>query len=152
MTAGYALIPRFLPSVPTLVMRIYDSYPGSHNTADVELRESNLLTVCEYTFDDQDVDTLVQHYPETDLTSLAERHVLFTPDIAKTIIDDFREHYLLDGDVLVHCTLCVSRSPAVVMGLNDVFNLGWSTDKMMKKKASYNKMVYRMIRKVGGKY
>lgn len=131
----------YLPVVPTLAFQIFDSYPGSPK---ITLRNSPLFTVCSYTFDDIDLDQLLKHYPETDLNKLAQKHVLFNRTLAQEILDDFTIQKIDNLDFLIHCTLGASRSPAVAIALNEIFNLG--QQNLKERHPAYNHFVYRILK------
>ncbi len=131
----------YLPVVPTLALQIFDSYPGSPKTT---LRDSPLFTICSYTFDDIDSDQLLEHYPQTDVNKLVERHVLFNKPLAQEILNDFTTKRVNNLDLLIHCTLGASRSPAVAIALNEIFNLG--QQNLKEQYPAYNHFVYRLLK------
>jgi len=129
------------PVVPTLAFQIFDSYPRSAKTV---LPNSPLFTVCSYTFDDIDLDQLLEHYPKTDMDQLARKHVLFDQVIAQKILADFAMKRADTLDLLIHCTLGASRSPAVAVALNEIFGLGQIDLK--ERYPAYNHFVYRLLK------
>ena len=135
-----------MPEVPTLVIRIFDSYPDCLNSPNKKLKDSPLYTILNYTFDDQDVDTLLEHEPDYYLDELAQNHVLLNEDLAKKMLNDFERSKNGCLDLIIHCTLGGSRSPAVAIALNEIFALGYDTDKLKEKHSIYNKFVYRLLK------
>ncbi|MFA5888017.1 MAG: hypothetical protein WC852_04885 [Candidatus Nanoarchaeia archaeon] len=142
---GYRQAAKHKPSVPTLAIRIFDSYPDSDNSPKILLRDSSLYTICPYTFDDINLDTLLRDYPETDVFELRQKHIPFNENIAKQIITDFENNRKEKLELLVHCTLGASRSPAVAIALNEIFNLGNNTDKMKARYSAFNTYIYRLM-------
>ena len=142
---GYRRAIQYTPKVPTLVIRILDSYPESDNSSSLKLQDSSFFRTLGYVFDDQDVDRLLEHYPDYDLEKLAKKNVLFNNELAKKILSDFEK--LRNGclDLLVHCTLGGSRSPAVAIALNEIFDLGHDSDELKKRYSAYNQFVYRLL-------
>ncbi len=138
---GYRTASEYHPLVPTLAIQIFDSYP---NSPKVNLKDSPLFTTCRYTFDDIDLDQLLNHYPNTNVEELAKRHTLFSKSLAKTILNDFNKNKAANIDLLVHCLLGASRSPAVAIALNEIFELGQRGLK--EHYPSYNHFVYRILK------
>lgn len=121
---GYRQALQYLSRVPTVAIRIFDSYPDSQNSPRLELQDSSFFRTLGYVFDDLDCDWILQRYPTYDRKGVAIRHILFDEALAKKMLDDFAR--VKEGclDLLVHCTIGACRSPAVAMALNEVFELG----------------------------
>ncbi len=143
---GYRRAIQYTPKVQTLAIRIFDSYPGSDNSSSLKLQDSSFFRILGYVFDDQDVDRLLEHYPDYDLEGLTKRNLLFNDELAKKILSDFQR--LRDGclDLLVHCTLGGSRSPAVGIALNEIFDLGYDSGELKERFSVYNRFVYRLLK------
>lgn len=143
---GYRQAIRYVPRVPTVAIRIFDSYPDSLNSPRLELQDSPFFRTLGYVFDDQDSDWILQRYPAYDLKGVAIRNVLFDEMLARKMLEDFAG--LKDGclDLLVHCTIGACRSPAVAMALNEVFELGQDSQALKDRYPTYNRFVYRLLK------
>jgi len=141
----------FQPTKPTLAFRVYDAYPSSINSKGKNLlKESDLYTnIKEYILDDTDTDTILESYPEL---NTPENWVEWKKEepiikgVTSTILRDFKKCYQQAECFLIHCTIGVSRSPAVAIALNEIFDLGEDSDFLKKKHPCYNKFIYRMLK------
>ncbi len=130
----------YTPTDSTYVIRIKYS-PKLHSYHDDRpLQESSLFRrIQSYGFDDTD-----PHFPLKD-----RKHLDI--DLAKQIINDFAEGRNGCETLLVHCRRGVNRSPAVAIALNDIFNLGEDTDKLMEKHPEYHRWTYNILLSAAGK-
>ncbi len=94
--------------------------------------------IAEYVFDDNDV------YPFW----FEQGSVWFDDDIAERMIGDFIQHKEGVEALLVHCSLGESRSPAVAMALNEIFELGHDVDFLKSEYEKYNRHVYETMMRV----
>jgi len=90
-------------------------------------------------------------YRFDDITPRVGDGLLFNEDIATAIIQDFQRGRKDCLDLLVHCRQGISRSPAVAIALNDVFNLGHDTEALKEKYSEANWHVYDVLKKTGEK-
>lgn len=88
---------------------------ADRETADPRLSRYELCNTQEYKFDDT--------YPGDRVRF--DRDIIFNPEIAREIIEDFNRDYQRGDNLLVHCAAGVSRSPAVGLALNTIFHLDW---------------------------
>ena len=145
---GYGQALRHIPTVPTLAIRIFDSFPGSSNTSARRLPESSLYTIREYVFDDLDVDRVAPRYGQEVIEQWRKKYAVFDEEMAQRIVDDFARLRSGNLELLVHCTLGVSRSPAVAVALNEIFDIGYDIKKMKREYNGYNRYVYRLLKEV----
>lgn len=61
-----------------------------------------------------------------------------TKETATKIVNDFKEGKDRCSALLVHCERGQSRSPAVAMSLNHIFNLGYSNKELAQKYPLFN--------------
>ncbi len=148
---GHRRAARYVPKVPTLAIRIFDSHPVSSNRPSLQLKDSSLYTICGYTFDDTDLDAILWCEPDIDVQELYKRDVILDRKLARGILNDFVTLSVGCKGLLVHCALGASRSPAVAMALNEIFGLGYDTEAMKKERFTYNRHVYRLLVEEGKK-
>jgi predicted protein tyrosine phosphatase len=84
----------------------------------------------------------------TDIAEVAEHpwHVVFTPQHAEEIVHFVQKWRDVDC-VVIHCHAGLSRSPAIAMGLCDVFS--WPLGKMEREHPLCNRWVRRELARVG---
>jgi predicted protein tyrosine phosphatase len=146
----------FVPDNPTLAVRIFDSFPP--NDGKQPLQDSNnWIQTLNYWFDDIEVDIYPEEYRKKHLPIWREKYNLFNKCLAKKLVDDFRSFQSVD-QIMLHCHAGWSRSPAVILGLQQVFNLdiAWAkgrTKRIMEAKLAENSVgnthVYNLIVKAG---
>jgi len=73
---------------------------------------------------------------------LDPQDAVFNEEKAKKIITDFRENYSNIETLLVHCHFGMNRSPAVGIALNDIFDLGYSSNQLKKEYPAFREFVY----------
>ena len=140
-----------VPQVPTLAFRIRSSHHDQ--LPPIRLRRSPHYTICRYVFDDQDVDILQRWDPSVTPEELGKRHRLFDGEIAERMLRDFERLRTGNLELLVHCTLGASRSPAVAMALNEIFGLGEDQQALLDRYGrSYNQYVYRVLQETAEKH
>lgn len=124
---------RLEPKAPTYAIRIFGTKPSSRVRSETPLSSrGNWVCVQKYEFDD--------------LTSYTPGQRLFGRAIATRIITDFEPYREVCEQLLVHCFAGRSRSPAVAIALNDIFDLGYDSERMMANFPRYNKFVYLKMR------
>jgi len=129
----------YKPENPTYAIRIHSAMMR-HVFA---LQESNLYTVVEYTFDDDD---------PTRWGKISRDSITIDEHIASRILDDFKEEGLDKDTLLVHCHRGKNRSPAVGMALNEIYDLGHDTEELKRKFPEANWYVYEMLLKVAKRF
>jgi len=123
----------YVPVVPTFAIRIFGS---DGRFKDYGLKNSELYRIHEYTFDDND--------PHREG---APGRIIIDGDIAREIIEDFRNGREGCSDLLVHCSMGEKRSPAVAIALNDIFDLGADKEALRRKYSFYDRGVYDVMMK-----
>ena len=131
----------FIPDVSTLAIRIYDSFPPNNGSLPLQASD-NWNSVLEYCFDDIEIDLYPDEYLKKNLPIWKEKYSLFDEILAKKIIDDFAP-YCEAKQIMLHCHAGWSRSPAVILGLQQVFgfDIEWAsgrTKRIMEAKLSEN--------------
>jgi len=134
-----------MPNEPTLAIRIIDTeerwralYPP--------FDDSRYVHTLTYYFDDCDYDAfdnerLAEEFRNDDLEAGL---VAFDESTARKIIADYQQSPP-HNRLLVHCYAGHSRSPAIAIALNDIFNLGSETDALKKEHCGYSRMIYRIM-------
>lgn len=51
--------------------------------------------------------------------------------------------------IIIHCSMGLSRSPAIALGLNHIYKLGFNERKIKKLRPRYNKFIYNLIKGIG---
>jgi len=111
----------FVPGVPTLAIRIYDSFPPNDGSNPLQPSD-NWIKILEYHFDDLEIERYPEAYVKEKLPEWKKKFSLFDEIMAKKLITDFSEYCNVE-QVMVHCYAGWSRSPATILGLQKVFNL-----------------------------
>jgi len=110
---------KHVPEVPTLAIRIFATdITGRGKNMYPPFNPELYCQVYEYTFDDVDM-PCEDKQMRKDFEAM--NYKLFSRDIAKQIIADFKQSHSYVSSVLVHCFAGVSRSPAVAQSLNKIF-------------------------------
>jgi len=121
----------FEPQKSTYVVRIFSSWHRAWDRQ--QIRDSSFYTrIREYIFDDV----------EPQSRTLKATEILFTPEIAQEIIQDFVLYKDSIEALVVHCSLGRNRSPAVAIALNEIFELGYDTKALKKQYNEANWHVY----------
>jgi len=127
---------------PTYVIRIY-SYNPLQNKDYQNFKSSKSLFIRKYEFDDV---TSIQDNGDgkdgEEVRELGEK-------TAKRIILDFALKKEAVDYLLVHCRYGEGRSPAVFLGLNDLFDLGEDSSTFVERYPKINMFVYEQIIKAG---
>ena len=133
-TMGYSLMSKSSnDKSQEKVIRIVAGIINPENFRLPRLRESPFYTaVHEYIFDDTNSNTLLSG------------KVIFDDGIAKKILTNFQDNRHCSA-LLVHCLVGQSRSPAVAIALNEVFNLGHDPQRMMADYPFFNQEVYKKM-------
>lgn len=76
---------------------------------------------------------------------ISPREVLFNDNLAQRILSDFDKHRHQVEHLLVHCYAGASRSPAVGIALNEIFDLGHNSEEMKENYPGYNPFVYEVL-------
>ena len=134
-----------VPQVPTLALRIFNSYEGCETNETAPLVDSPHYTICAYTFDEQNPDYLRECDRSYDLEGLRRRNRIFDAAIAEQILRDFEQHKEGKLELLVHCLLGVERSPAVAIALNEVFALGGDGRALRERYLDHNTYICRTL-------
>jgi len=135
---GYEEAEHFVPDEPTYAIRIFNS-PGMSSVRYGNLQKSeNYVAIKEYTFDDIGLNS--------------KEGIPFNRCIARQIVEDFQREGFSSSGLIVHCTQGLSRSPAVAIALNKLFNLGQDHKKMIYENEHYHYSIYRMIVEEGEKF
>ncbi|MEK6757564.1 MAG: hypothetical protein AABX88_00400 [Nanoarchaeota archaeon] len=118
------------PQVKTLALRIFSS---SHkNKEKRKLVNSELYQkISEYYFDD----LFVNDSPNE----------LFSGDLARRMLNDVEKSINSCEEILIHCVLGKSRSPAVGIALNEIYNLGDDSQKLKNQFPNFNERVYQIL-------
>ena len=122
---------KHIPSQPTYAIRIDD--PAIHFGVPELAQSQFYVCVRRYWFDD--VTPEIRQYCD----------LMFNDDIASRILKDFSGYHERCSALLVHCRYGLSRSPAVAMALNDIFDLGQDTEEMKRQHYKYNPFVYEKL-------
>jgi len=99
-------------------------------------KSENWVGIFEYHFDDI--------WPKCP-GRVSPKEVMFNDELAQKVLSDFREHKDQVDRLLVHCYAGQSRSPAVAIALNEIFNLGYDSEEMKEEYPGYNQFVYEML-------
>ncbi|RLG10940.1 hypothetical protein DRN73_06645 [Candidatus Pacearchaeota archaeon] len=83
----------------------------------------------------------IREYFFDDVSQGSSHTQTFTSENAKQILEDFRKRKK-SSSLLVHCLLGQSRSPAVAIALNEVFQVGNDSKELKKKYPLFNRHVY----------
>jgi hypothetical protein len=147
---NYLYAPRFYPIKPTLAFRIRDDHPVSVNNIGTDPLVNSKFYVCvkEYVLDDTDTDTILKKHPEQDTPenwARWKRGDYITPKMASIVLNDFKTYYKQAECFLIHCTAGASRSPAIAIALNEIFDLE-NDSEALKNKYPYNKLIYRKLK------
>lgn len=128
----------FQPSKPTYAIRIFSSYNTDSDKK--PLATSPLYhRIVEQTFDD-----IWPDYPGVGF----ENPIMFSEEMADSIIRDFSAHKDSIDTLLVHCSRGINRSPAVALALNEIFNLGYNPHELKKKYPHATWFVYDTLKEV----
>ncbi len=136
---GLAEAVAYQPTNPTYAIRISSKERAVLRAA---LQDSDLYTIVEYFFDDDD---------STSLGKVSADSITFDETIAGSILSDFEEKGLDKETLLVHCLGGKNRSPAVGIALNEIYDLGHDTEELKKQFPETNWYVYEMLLKVAKK-
>ena len=135
------------PPRKTYTIRIYSGNPigGTAYENLIYCPNYSFDTIKKYYFDDikptkEELEERFAEEPGEDLCPI-------TSEIAEEILSDFRTHKDSIEELLVHCREGKSRSPAVAIALNDIFNLGENSEELRKKFPDMNSFVYETIMK-----
>ena len=90
----------------------------------------------------------IDRYFFADRTPEYGEGILFDEDLATKVLTNFRERGLGKETLLIHCIQGKNRSPAVGIALNEIFELGHSTDKLKEQYPEANWHVYNTMIKV----
>jgi len=132
------------PQRRTYLIRIKGGNPVT-NASFGQLKESKLYVPHEYIFDDLDN----PNYDDEEEEGCGEDYILFKPQIAKRILLDFRRESGGCKELLVHCFNGEGRSPAVGLGLNNLFDLGEDSELFSARYPKLNKLVYSIMLRTG---
>ena len=133
----------FSPKARTYAIRIFDTDPKCKELYGKLLNFRSEDIIKEYFFDDI---TYTPEHEEGD----GDDYCSITDSIAAQISSDFSAHRDSIDELLVHCRQGQSRSPAVAMALNDIFNLGNNRSQLVRDFPKTNSFVYSfMIRNRG---
>lgn len=126
----------------TYIIRIKDMrWYGKKESTKIKNPEEYRLIIKKYKFDDIECFSSQRTWRDCGKNSYS-----FNRKIAEQIIMDFNEDYSINMDIIVHCLKGISRSPAIGMALNDIFDLGDDQKELKKRFPRYNKLVYRMMK------
>ncbi|MEM7813956.1 MAG: hypothetical protein QW548_03600 [Candidatus Aenigmatarchaeota archaeon] len=114
----------YVPRAPTLAIRIFGSESSGMGKRCYKPLQHGYVRVLEYAFDDVDLHEgqTLEEWAQgagADPTKL----VPFDEGMAAKILDDFAQCRGSFEDVLVHCYAGMSRSPAVAIALDVIYNL-----------------------------
>jgi len=170
---NYQLAREFVPTEPTIMIRIYDPDDDSeqgnnpHSSKNRLVESDHWKHILEYTFEDIDLTAYEGEEHEATRRRLEERPI-FTQEIAEDLVSHFAHAMLVDArgifglninTLVVHCNAGISRSVAVTHALVKRFGIepewqgrrtqglmGCSKDKY--KDYVGNKWVYKLILEV----
>ena len=142
---GYRQACAYTPTVPTLMMRIYDYGIEALNSPQNKLLPSTLYITTEYTFDDLDMDSIENNYGNKKAKEIKNRLHPFTPSHAQTILSDIKKNINSVEEIIIHCTHGASRSPAVAIALAEIHPFEQNDYYLKKLYPSYNRYVYRLL-------
>ena len=126
-----------VPQVPTYAIRIQHANPDAFDLRIFGNLNSNPLYrhIHEYRFDDCS-------------PSEVGRGKALEDETAAQIIRDFESGRRNCENLLVHCTRGKNRSPAVAIALNEIFNLGESTENMKQQYPKYTTHTYQTLTRI----
>ncbi len=139
---------KFVPEVKTATMRIYGGYPPENDCYGALERNRNYVAEFSYVFDDvqglsaQEVEEASRQQPDENPDT-----AFFSRNIANQIIRDFISVRERVECLMVHCRHGQGRSPGVAIALNEGFELGYDTVKLMKEYREFNRPVYEILLK-----
>lgn len=107
-----------------------------NNTQFKRLENSYLYVPHNYYFDD------------VEPSSKSEFELPITMEISTSILNDFKEQRNDCSTLMVHCEKGMSRSPAVAMALNGIFNLGRSNKEIASRYPNFNIYVVQILYRV----
>lgn len=129
-------------NIKALLIRIFNSKeldPIGYKS----IKHDIFYKILNITFDDFDyneinkLDSVKKTYPNV---------ISFNKSIAKKIIEFVSINKNNVNTIIIHCTAGVSRSPAILIALNDIFH--FNTIKYKEKYPSYNKYVYDVMKNI----
>lgn len=77
---------------------------------------------------------------------------LFDEETAKRILLHFRDHYQTADSIVINCVQGKNRSPALAIGLNEIYSLGQDKDYLNAKYAEANWYIYKILIETASKY
>jgi len=138
----------FVPEKPTAVMRIFSKNSALNMSYGPLRRSPNWVWVVNYFFDyivqitADEMDRLSRSTSPEDL-----EYAYLSRDLAGEIVYNFNSVRPEIECLMIHCKGGISRSPAVAIALNEVFELGH--DKLPLQYPDFNLAVYQMVRDAG---
>lgn len=111
---------QFTPVAPTFTMRIRSHFTSPSLYTDLKSSDK-WVAIREYVFDD------------VDYWSPRAGDVLFDPSKAEQMLRVFSSYRKQVKDVVVHCLDGKNRSPAIGLGMNQVFDLGADPKEIINK-------------------
>jgi len=117
--------------------------------------EGSFVKSAVYFFDDLDL-YLETKYGKDHLKKIihAENPQIFHKILALQIISEFdtwKKHESFE-ELVVHCYVGAGRSPAIAMALNEIFQLGYQTQDLIKLYPEYNEYIFDVMVLVGKDY
>lgn len=141
---------QFVPNNPTAAIRIGASGLSIEQQYEPLVPSSQYIAQFVHIFDDIDwltPDQLDEHARQG--PDQSEDYVFFSLDRSCAVVQDVAEIIKSIDTLLVHCKYGLSRSPAVAMALNDIFDLGYDKEWMTYEFNRYNEPVYKQMLRAG---
>lgn len=137
---------RYEPNVPTLAIRIFSTPYFAQAPREELFHRDKFVDVFEYTFDD------VGYGELRDKCFMGKfryhQGKMLGPISARKIVADFESKIHEIDALMIHCYAGTSRSPAVALALNQLFNLR-QRDLWSCFNETYNQYVYDTIVQAG---
>jgi predicted protein tyrosine phosphatase len=142
----------YRPTEPSCLIRIFGNEESYHEESKIE---GSFLNSAVYFFDDVDL-YLEANYGKEHLRKMiqSDNPQLFHKSLALKIISEFDTWNRPPSleELVVHCYVGAGRSPAVAMALNEIFQLGWQTQDLIKRYPEYNQYVFEVMVRAGQDY
>jgi len=131
----------YIPEKRIYAIRIFSGNRNGDCDYGKLVDSSNYIQIKEYYFDDIDLKPDEEEFKE----EKGEDNYPINDRIAKQILGDFRDNRNSIEELLIHCREGKSRSPALALAFNKIFNLGNNHEELRTAHSGYNKFVYRVI-------
>jgi len=138
----------YIPEKRIYAIRIFSGNRNGDCDYGKLVNSPNYVQIKEYYFDD-----VLQGYSADDVEEGTGEDIYpINNGLANQILGDFRDNRNSIEELLIHCRAGESRSPAVGLAINKIFNLGNNHEELKKTYPKYNKFVYRTLMIAGADF